>query len=246
MSINSNTTPSLSKILWNANGLKNHANELYYFLHNKNIDLALISETHLTKNINFKINGYKIIRADHPDGTAHAGAAILIKSSILYTELQSTNKPYLQAANILINVNNCIPITISSVYFPPPKHNNAVSYQSQQISEPKLQSFFQKLGSSFIIGGDFNSKHISWGSRYTNTRGRILHNSILKNNITFISPDAPTYWPSHMNRLPDILDFFLTKIPRHLITHIKNLNELSSDHTPVLLTCGAVPEFNSR
>jgi hypothetical protein len=102
-------------------------------LHNKNIDLALISETHLTKNTNFKINGYKIIRAHHPDGTAHAGAAILIKSSILYTELQIINKPYLQAANISINFNNCIPITISSVYFPPPKRNNFVSYQSQQI-----------------------------------------------------------------------------------------------------------------
>jgi exonuclease III len=95
MSINSNATHPLSIILWNANGLKKHANELYYILHNKNIDLALISETHLTKNTNFKINGYKIIRADHPDGTAHAGAAILIKSSILYTELQIINKPYL-------------------------------------------------------------------------------------------------------------------------------------------------------
>jgi hypothetical protein len=185
-------------------------------------------------------------RADHPDKTAHVGAAILIKSSILYTELQIINKPYLQAANISINFNNCISITISSLYFPPPKRNNFVSYQSQQMSEPKLQSFFQKLGSSFIIGGDFNSKHINWGSRYTNTRGRILHNSIFKNNITFISPDTPTYWPPQANRLPDVLDFFLTKIPRHLNTHIKNLNELSSDHTPVLLTCEAVPELNTR
>jgi exonuclease III len=128
MSINSNTTPPLSIILWNANGLKKHANELYYLLHNKNIDLALISEIHLTKNTNFKINGYKIIHADHPDGTAHAGAAILIKSSIVYTELQIINKPHQQAANISINFNNCIPITISSVYLPPPQTTNTTQF----------------------------------------------------------------------------------------------------------------------
>jgi exonuclease III len=143
MSINSNTTPHLSIILWNANGLKKHANELYYFLHNKNIDLTLISETHLKKYTNFKINRYKIIRADHPDGSAHAGAAILIKSSILYTNLQSINKTYLQAANISINFNNCIPITISSVYFPPPNTTILSTTKASKFQNQKYNRFFK-------------------------------------------------------------------------------------------------------
>ncbi|KAL4090563.1 hypothetical protein QTP88_025369 [Uroleucon formosanum] len=99
----------------------------------------------------------------------------------------------------------------------------------------------KRLGSFFIIGGDFNAKHTQWGSRYTNTRGRLFHTSILKNKLSFISPDEPTYWPAHENRSPDILDFFITSIPTGLKYHIKNLNELSSDHSPIQLTIGAFP-----
>ncbi|KAL4121623.1 hypothetical protein QTP88_014097 [Uroleucon formosanum] len=144
--------------------------------------------------------------------------------------MHNINQPYLQAANIKIKINH-LNVTISSAYFPP----------GQQITEPKLKSFIQSLGSFFIIGGDFNAKHTQWGSRYTNTRGRLFHTSILKNKLSFISPDEPTYWPAHENRSPDILDFFITSIPTGLKYHIKNLNELSSDHSPIQLTIGAFP-----
>jgi len=38
-----------------------------------------------------------------------------------------------------------------------------------------------------------NAKHAQWGGKYTNTRGRLFHTSILKNKLFFISPDEPTY-----------------------------------------------------
>jgi len=136
--------------------------------------------------------------------------------------MQNINKPYLQAANIKIKINH-LKVTISSAYFP----------RGEQITEPKLQSFLQSLSSSFIIGGNFNAKHTQWGSRYTNTRGRLFHTSILKNKLYFISPDEPTYWPTYDKRSPDILDFFITSIPTGLKYHIKNLNHLSSDHSPI-------------
>lgn len=164
----------------------------------KNIDIALITETHLSTTSNISFNGYSIIRADHPDRTSHGGAAIIIKSSLFYNEMPSTNESYLQAANIKLKINN-FNITISSAYFPP----------NQPISEPKIHSFFHSLGNFLIIGGDFNAKHSQWGSRYTNTRGRLFHTSILKHKLSFISPDEPTYWPSHANRSPDIFDFLL-------------------------------------
>lgn len=107
------------------------------------------------------------------------------------------------------------------------------------MSQPIIQSFFFNLGNLFIIGGDFNAKHSQWGSRYTNTRGRLFHTSILKLKLSYIFPDEPIYWPSHANKYPDILDFFITWISKGLNKHIKNLNHLSSDHSPVLLTLGA-------
>jgi hypothetical protein len=53
------------------NGLKQHSNKFFYLIHNKNINIALITETHLLKCVNVKFNGYLTIRADHPDGTFH-------------------------------------------------------------------------------------------------------------------------------------------------------------------------------
>jgi len=135
---------SFSICLWNANVLKqHHSNELFYLIHNKNIDIALITETHLSKYAIINFNGYTTIRADHPDGTSHGGFAIIIKSSLFHNQMQNIKKSYLQATNIKIKINH-LNVTISSAYFPP----------GQKISEPKLQSFFQSLGSSFIIGGD--------------------------------------------------------------------------------------------
>jgi len=43
---NSFTSQSLVILLWNANGLANHRNELITTLNEKRIDLAIISETH--------------------------------------------------------------------------------------------------------------------------------------------------------------------------------------------------------
>ena len=49
MTNNTLTSKSLLILLFNANGLKNYVNELQTVLHNKRIDLALITETHFTK-----------------------------------------------------------------------------------------------------------------------------------------------------------------------------------------------------
>jgi hypothetical protein len=231
MSTENNQTPPLSILLWNANGLIHNKNELQHLLYDKKINIALITETHLTPTKHFNIPGYTTHRTDHPDGTAHAGTAILTSTTILHYALPTYQKTYIQATNIQIVLNH-IPITISSVYCPP----------SQKITPPRLQTFLRTLNNSFIIGGDFNAKHTAFGCRSTNPRGQTFYNAILNNHLSFISPSAPTYWPSHTNRHPDILDFFITSLPNHLNNNIRNLDELSSDHSPVLLHLGGKPE----
>lgn len=56
--------------------------------------------------------------------------------------------------------------------------------------------------------------------------------------MSFISPEKQTYWPAHATRSPDILDFYITSIPNGINKHITNLDDLSSDHSPLLLTLG--------
>jgi len=90
---NSYTNNSLSIILFNANGLKNHVNQLPSALFDKRIDIALISETHFTLHAYISIPGYSLIKFNHPDGTAHGGTAILIKSNLKYYTLLSKSFP---------------------------------------------------------------------------------------------------------------------------------------------------------
>lgn len=117
---NSFTSHSLDILIWNANGLTNYRNELILTLNEKRIDLALISETYFTTNTKFSILGYNIITSNHPDNTSHAGAAIIIKSSLLYTTFPRIQENYLLAAILSIKLNH-IPITIAATYFSP-KH----------------------------------------------------------------------------------------------------------------------------
>jgi len=56
---NTFTNKSLLILLFNANGLKNHVNEIKTVLQNKRIDIALITESHFTQRSNVHIPGYK-------------------------------------------------------------------------------------------------------------------------------------------------------------------------------------------
>jgi len=76
-----NNTPiskSLLILLWNANGIHNHIADLSLVLRDKRIDIALVSETHLTKRTKIHISDYTILRSNHPDDTAHGVVLIII------------------------------------------------------------------------------------------------------------------------------------------------------------------------
>lgn len=111
--MSTNNAQPLTIFLWNANGITQHLNELQLVLNEKKVQIALITETHLTKASSLKIFGYDMVRADHPDGTAHGGAALLISNKIDHLPLPPYMSSYIQAASTSIKINS-IPISISS------------------------------------------------------------------------------------------------------------------------------------
>lgn len=90
----------LKLALWNANGLAQHCQEVATFLKQHNIDIMLISESRFTNLNYFKIPNYVIYTTNHPDGTAHAGTAILIKVTIKHHEMPKYQTEHIQATNI--------------------------------------------------------------------------------------------------------------------------------------------------
>jgi len=103
---NYNTSNSLLTLLWNANRLKNHKNELLFTLQEKIIDIVLIFEIIFTTNPYVNLLGYDSYRGNHLDNTAHAGAAIYIKSSLKYTPLPNFISDDIQtyAISLMLNV----------------------------------------------------------------------------------------------------------------------------------------------
>ena len=60
--------------------------------------------------------------------------------------------------------------------------------------------------------------------------------SSIQKNYSFLSAETPTYWPTDPNKLPNLLDFFITSKISPSNTDIQPSYDLSSDHTPVIST----------
>ena len=220
----------ISILLWNANGVRNHIHELTALLQDKNVDVALITETRLTKKQLLKIPQYITYRTDHPDGRAHAGTAVIVHQSLSHHLLPLPTHDFLQSTAVVIKTFS-FPITVASAYCPP----------NQSISNIQFSSFLISLGHHFILGADLNAKHQQWGSRTTNSRGRTLLSVLNSQNFTLLPPNSPTYWPTDPNRNPDILDFFIHNGLGALNHSVARLDELSSDHSPLILQVSLAP-----
>lgn len=210
---------------WNANGIIQKKTEIEMFLKLHNIDILLVSESHFTDRSFIKIPHYNIYHAQHPDGTAHGGSAIIIRSSIVHHELPAYQTDFLQATIIQVKKLPA-PINVSAIYCPP-RHN---------FTKQMLQPFFDSMGQKFIIGGDFNAKHTHWGSRLTTTKGRELYKVLIDNNYNFLSTGSPTYWPTDQNKIPDLLDLFITKGLGTSYMNIISNYDIMSDHSPIIAT----------
>ena len=215
------------KILnWNANGLQNHLPELEIFLNIEKIDICLISESHLTRTSYALIKGFNCYHALHPSGKARGGATIYVRNNIKHYEYTKTESEYAQIVSIKVSLNSYKTLSVAAIYCPP-KYN---------LKKDDYVSILQTLGTSFIIGGDFNAKNTFWGSRLTSPKGKELLEAGHQVKCEFLTGRNPTYWPSDPNKKPDLIDFFISKNLSENYIHIENHDGLSSDHSPVILT----------
>lgn len=127
--------------LWNANGILNHTNEIELFIRMNKIDIMLISETHATDRTYLNIIGFKCIFANHPSNKAFGGAAIIIKASLNFCELQPAVSDAIQAAMVDMQFMN-ERVIISAVYCRP-RFN---------LKETDFDLLFSNFGFKFIAG----------------------------------------------------------------------------------------------
>lgn len=144
-------------IQWNCRSAVPKKSDIIYLINKHNVCLFTLSETWLKPGSIFKIHGFSCIRDDRPDG--YGGVAILIRQAISFSPLSlpSFNEFSVVAAQIGS-------ICVVSIYIPSPS-----SFVFQ-----KLNDLFNLLPRTFIVLGDFNSHHISWGCSVTKSCGQLL------------------------------------------------------------------------
>ncbi len=221
-------------ITWNINGLLSRKAELRHFLNSHDIDIAMISESHLTSRLRAEIHGYKLYVCNFPGKVSHGGAAIYVKSHIRHNEAACFKTDSIQAACISAKLHSGTSINFAAVYSPPRATINVAFYSN----------FFRTLGDKWIAGGDYNAKHPYWGSRLTTSRGRALFSATTRDGVECQSAGAPTYWPTDTSKLPDCIDLFLSKGINPDYMSISSIDDLTSDHIPLILSLSSTLDLN--
>lgn len=217
MSIN-----KLKIVTWNANGILAKLPTFEVVLNSLDIDICLLTETHLISTNYLNIKNYKVYNAFC--NTARGGCSLIIKNTIDHFEFGKIERTEIQMSIVQLNSLKQ-KINIGVVYCSP----------SYSIKRDAFKSLLLELGDRFILGGDFNAKHLDWGSRKTLTRGKELREAIKDLGCNFHSSGNPTYWPSDRNKIPDLLDFFISKRVSQNFISIEDCYDFNSDHSAVIL-----------
>ena len=167
---------------WNLNSLTAHNFEKVNLLEAYNavnkFDIICLSESFLdssilTENNNLNINGYKMVRVDHPNNVKRRGVCAYVRESL----------PVRNFSNSYLSECLTLEVTISN------KKGYVITlYRSPSQTSDEFQSFISNLEklliniNSFdphfvILLGDFNAKSKSWSlNDITTEEGTILEN----------------------------------------------------------------------
>ncbi|GFX43047.1 probable RNA-directed DNA polymerase from transposon X-element [Trichonephila clavipes] len=213
----------LNLISWNANGLLSKISEFKIFVEKYSPDIILIQETHLRPSHNININNYKCYRNDRQTvGRPSGGTLILIKKSLPHYNTPIPQLFHVEATTVTINPPNFDPLSITSIYVPPPSDKLLFTLDLETIMQ---------VNSHCVIFGDFNATHNYWNCSRNSTRGTQLKNFCDQVNLEIIYPDSPTRYGYNTSNTLDIALINDFNFPYD----ISSLAELSSDHNPVLL-----------
>ena len=221
----------MNVLQWNAEGLgPSKALELKKFLKDKKIHIALIQETKLRSKLPPSFPGYEPYKCTCTNTCQ--GILTLIK-----TDIQAqVSKVKTNDANDIHHIkiwHNGQKYTLYNVYSPPTTTFDA---QLQEIN-------FKRT----ILAGDTNGHSPTWGyedrnpsGRYveelTNTTNLILLQDKNSKETLFHRPSGKTFRPDHTLISADIRNQ----------CQIEVMEDLGSDHLPILITLGVDREENTR
>lgn len=224
----------VSVMYWNARGLSGKFNELAELVRVENIDIACVSETHLTDNIQLRdIPNYNMIRHDRL--THLGGLVMLIRKGIKFDEVDLGTTDLLEYVGIIIEPvgkakNSTI---ILNTYLPGGARNSDVQTYLKSDLTRLLQT--NTKNRAIFLMGDLNAKHKSWNNVNNNKAGNILYEFLQNSKFTVAYPPDPTYVPLTDKKSTSTIDLLITNgLIRCSRPFVRNI--FTSDHVPVFVT----------
>ena len=155
-------------------------------------DFICLSGTYLdssTPDNLIEIEGYKIIRADHPDDIKRGGVCIYYKESL---PVRVISTPYLKEALLLEMSYNNKKVMVSVIYRSPSQTNDDFDTFLSNF-HMLLNEINNRKPSLSVITGDFNSRCSSWWSNDINTTEGLKLFSLTSSNGFNQIIDEPTH-----------------------------------------------------
>lgn len=156
----------------------------------------------------------------------HNGVAILVKSTLLHSFLNTWNYQHFMAVKITTHHSD---IVIATTYARP---NAGIPYAD-------IVQLFNTTHLPVYLIGDLNGEHIAFNHPRTNPHGRHLHQILCLKNLRFLGPDFHTCFTPNGSGRPDLA--FTNRRSLHLHHHMSPGPPCGSDHLPLLLRISCNP-----
>ena len=216
------------------------------------VDLICIQESNLNSSSSFRIPGFSVLRSDRTRSRssilscnathASSGVIIFVRQGLSFSELSTSSlsslDSYSDYVEVNISLNNSSSVSFLNVYAPPIR-SSSTDGRTNSFSP----SIFPSFGNLFILG-EFNCHHPFWDSRVTsNPHGEEVFDWVISSDLLPLNdPDTPTllHRSSDSRSSPDI-SFAPSCVALSCSWEV--LQDLGSDHLPILLSVPLSPVF---
>ena len=175
-----NMNNTINIIQWNCQGIRKKIGELVSFLNTLKVlpDIILIQETFLKNRHPFKLPGYQVERLDRKESTNGGGLMTCIREGISFCSSAISEDPECLMTTILLKSRK---LQIINFYAPP----------RPIYSRTDLEKILSHRNS--IICVDINAYSPIFGAQYSDTRGKIVEDIILINDLVTLDTGEGTH-----------------------------------------------------
>lgn len=204
---------------WNVRGFEKRKINIYRIITERRPQIICLQETNFKHDFCANIRGYTNYYKNRITRKASGGVVIYVKNDINSRQINLNTPLEAIAATCYLPHK----ITICNVYLP----------DSRPLNKQELENLKNQLPEPFVILGDFNARNHAWGSKTTDTRGKVVENLMDDSKLVLLNENQPTYFNVANDSESSIdLTFASASISDNLLWEVSN-DLHNSDHYPI-------------